>query len=347
MDTQTSFSEKLITWQKQHGRHDLAWQVSDPYKIWLSEIMLQQTQVLTVKDYFPRFIAKFPTVQDLANAEQDEVLALWQGLGYYSRARNLHFAAQQICRDFGGHFPENRESLQQLKGVGRSTAAAIAAFAFGKRETILDGNVKRILCRIFALDGEGKAFENQLWDFAETLLPENASEMTAYTQGLMDLGATVCQRKPNCEICPMSDICQAKQQNRIAELPRKKAVKVQQMSLYWLILRDKNRIFLQKRPQKGIWAGLYCVPCFENGAALHDYLHDQQIDFDDLHECAHISHRLTHRALEIIPYETAFSANLGEDDGIWVDLADLANWGLPKPLQQYLMNKQGDLFQAA
>lgn len=331
-----TFSQKLIAWQKQYGRHNLAWQVADPYKIWLSEIMLQQTQVVTVSEYFPRFIEKFPTVQDLANAEQDEVLALWQGLGYYSRARNLHFAAQQICRDFNGIFPENRHELQQLKGVGRSTAAAIAAFAFGKRETILDGNVKRILCRIFALDGEGRAFENELWNFAETLLPIENKDMQAYTQGLMDLGATVCQRKPNCAICPMSDICQAKKQNRIAELPRKKSVKVQQMSLFWLILRDKTQIFLQKRQQKGIWAGLYCVPCFENGVDLHHFLKNHQIDFDDLREQKPILHRLTHRTLEIIPYECEFVPELSVNDGVWVDVANLGEYGLPKPVQQYL-----------
>lgn len=339
-----TFSAQLIAWQKQHGRHDLAWQVDDPYKIWLSEIMLQQTQVVTVKEYFPRFVAKFPTVQDLANAEQDEVLALWQGLGYYSRARNLHKAAQQICQDFNGQFPTQRIELEKLCGVGRSTAAAIAAFAFGKRETILDGNVKRILCRIFALDGEGSAFEKQLWHFAETLLPENTSDMKAYTQGLMDLGATVCQRKPNCTICPMAAMCEAKKQNRIAELPRKKSVKVQQMSLYWLILRDKNRIFLQKRPPKGIWASLYCVPCFENGEDLQLFLKNQQMDFHDLREHPAISHRLTHRALEIIPYECEFSPQFNENNGIWANLSDLAQYGLPKPLQQFLQPKQGNLW---
>lgn len=334
-----SFSEKLIAWQKQYGRHDLAWQVADPYQIWLSEIMLQQTQVITVKDYFPRFMAKFPTVQALAHAEQDEVLALWQGLGYYSRARNLHFAAQQVCRDFDGVFPQNRQDLMQLKGVGRSTAAAIAAFAFSQRETILDGNVKRILCRIFALDGTGKAFENQLWDFAEKLLPQQHQDMKAYTQGLMDLGALVCQRKPNCVICPMADICEAKKQNRIAELPRKKAIKVQPMSLFWLILHNESRIFLQKREQKGIWSGLYCVPCFETRDDLHDFVKKHCMDWAGLCEHQTISHRLTHRVLSIIPYEYKGDLAVRLSGGIWVEWTDLANWGLPKPLQYYLQQK--------
>lgn len=332
-----TFAQKLIAWQGKYGRNDLDWQVDDPYRIWLSEIMLQQTQVATVKNYFARFVAAFPDVQALAAADQDEVLALWQGLGYYSRARNLHFAAQQICHEYGGVFPQEREELEKLKGVGRSTAAAIAAFAFQKRETILDGNVKRILCRIFALDGEGAAFEKELWRFAQTLLPENSSEMPAYTQGLMDLGATVCRPSPSCEQCPMQSDCLAKQQNRIHELPRKKTVKVKQVNLYWLILRDGERVFLQKREQKGIWAGLYCVPCFENQEDWQLFLQENAIEIDDLQEQQSIIHRLTHRLLEIIPYEyECQTPKIPNAQGVWVLLKDLPQHGLPKPLQQYL-----------
>ncbi len=201
------FAEKLVAWQREHGRHDFPWQVRDPYAVWLSEIMLQQTQAATVRDYFLRFIRELPTVRDLAAVPQDTVLALWAGLGYYSRARNLHAAAQQIMDEFGGQFPQTREEWQRLKGVGRSTAAAVTAFVFHARETILDGNVKRVLCRIFAQDGDPKspAFERSLWALAEQLLPENAADMPAYTQGLMDLGATVCTRsKPKCGDCPMA-----------------------------------------------------------------------------------------------------------------------------------------------
>ena len=200
-----TFSERLIRWQKAHGRHHLPWQVRHAYNVWLSEIMLQQTQVATVLDYYPRFIAHFPTVRSLAEAGQDEVLGLWAGLGYYSRARNLHKAAKQVVGDFGGEFPSARQELEKLCGVGRSTAAAIAAFAFHRREAILDGNVKRVLCRVFARDGNpaDKKFENGLWDLAESLLPEANEDMPAYTQGLMDLGATVCKRtKPLCIQCP-------------------------------------------------------------------------------------------------------------------------------------------------
>ena len=212
------FTTQLIDWQKKHGRHDLPWQTDDPYQIWLSEIMLQQTQVATVCDYFPRFVHRFPTVQSLAEADEDEVLALWAGLGYYRRAQNLHAAARQIMCDFGGQFPQNRIELQQLKGVGRSTAAAIAVFAFRQPETILDGNVQRVLCRVFALDGNPQqtAFEKQLWQLAENLLPANPNDLRAYIQGLMDLGATVCTRsKPKCTECPQNAICLALQQNRV------------------------------------------------------------------------------------------------------------------------------------
>ena len=235
-----SFNARLIGWQQQHGRHHLPCQVRNPYLVWLSEIMLQQTQVATVLDYYPRFLARFPTVQHLADAPQDDVLSLWAGLGYYSRASNLHKAAQQIMQIFNGDFPSQRLQLESLCGVGRSTAAAIAAFAFHKREAILDGNVKRVLCRVFAQDGQpaDKKFEQSLWALAESLLPDNAEHMPAYTQGLMDLGATVCKRsKPLCDVCPMADICQAKAQNIIDQLPRKKAkINVQTLPMYWLVI---------------------------------------------------------------------------------------------------------------
>ncbi|WII92911.1 A/G-specific adenine glycosylase [Kingella negevensis] len=332
-----NFSFLLITWQKQYGRHHLPWQVSDPYRVWLSEIMLQQTQVITVLDYYPRFVARFPTVQDLAAAPQDDVLQLWAGLGYYSRARNLHFAAQQVVNDFGGTFPANRVQLESLKGVGRSTAAAICAFAFRLPETILDGNVKRVLCRVFALDGDpsDKAFERDLWAKAESLLPENRADMPAYTQGLMDLGATVCTRsKPRCEVCPMNKMCQALAQDLTAELPRKKAaVAVQQQTLFWLIAqREDGAIWLHKRPQRGIWAGLYCVPTFDSLAQM-----GEGVTVDELEELPALTHRLTHRLLEIIPYRAnTFSGCV--NNGIWVLPSDFAAFGMPKPLANLLQN---------
>lgn len=357
MNTPTSFSERLIRWQKQYGRHHLPWQVKNSYCVWLSEIMLQQTQVATVLDYYPRFLEKFPTVQTLAAASQDEVLSLWAGLGYYSRARNLHKAAQQVVEQFGGTFPSERKDLETLCGVGRSTAAAICAFAFNRRETILDGNVKRVLCRVFARDGnpQDKKFENSLWTLAESLLPSENTDMPAYTQGLMDLGATVCKRtKPLCHQCPMADICEAKKQNRIAELPRKKtATKVQTLPLYWLIIRNQDgAILLEKRSAKGIWGGLYCVPCFETLNETYACAEKLGIVSDDLSEQPALTHRLTHRLLMITPFEAQISSpdtlprseNASKDNRFWVKPENLADYGLPKPLADYLKQRQQALF---
>lgn len=350
----TQFADKLITWQRQHGRHHLPWQTQDPYGVWLSEIMLQQTQVATVLDYYPKFINHFPTVHDLAAAEQDSVLQLWAGLGYYSRARNLHKAAQQIVNEFDGKFPHSRNELEKLCGVGRSTAAAIAAFAFQQRETILDGNVKRVLCRVFGLDGDpsDKKFETQLWAHAEELLPKNQSDMPSYTQGLMDLGATVCTRsKPKCDICPMAEICLAKAHHRVAELPRKKTpIAIKAQTLYWLILKNQeDKVFVVKRPQKGIWAGLYCVPCFEDSEQFYDFIEQNQLERDELYENDAIAHRLTHRQLEILPFHyfnhhqkphiQFQSLTTLLPKGVWLSQTELLDYGLPKPLQDYLQNK--------
>ena len=346
----STFSTRLIRWQRQHGRNSLPWQTRDPYRVWLSEIMLQQTQVATVLDYYPRFLAAFPTVQALAAASQDQVLSLWAGLGYYSRARNLHAAAQQIVQQHGGAFPSTRAELETLKGVGRSTAAAIAAFAYHQREAILDGNVKRVLCRVFAQDGDpqNKKFEHTLWTLAESLLPPQNANMPAYTQGLMDLGATVCKRSnPACTACPMSDICQAKAQGRTAELPRKKtAAEIKTLPLYWLIWHDENgALLLEKRPAKGIWGGLYCTPCFDSLQDLHDFAARHGLTAEDLTELPPLTHRLTHRMLLITPFAVAGkrpSENLS--DGLLVIPEKLADYGLPKPLAAWLAEKQPALF---
>lgn len=349
------FSRRLIKWQKQYGRHNLPWQTDDAYRIWLSEIMLQQTQVATVLDYYPRFLAAFPDVASLAAAPQDEVLNLWAGLGYYSRARNLHKAAKQIIGEFGGLFPDTRQELETLCGVGRSTAAAIAAFAFKRRETILDGNVKRVLCRVFARDGDpsDRTFERGLWDLAESLMPPENADMPAYTQGLMDLGATVCKRSsPSCTTCPMQNICQALKQNRVHELPRKKtAAAVQNLTVFWLLLSDaEGRILLHKRPQKGIWGGLYCLPSFDSLSRLHQAAATFGIEPEQLSERPALSHRLTHRLLEILPFAARSdhripSAILPEcADGIWVAGRELSLYGLPKPLSSLLSEVQNTLF---
>ena len=340
-----TFSTRLIQWQRQHGRNNLPWQTRDAYRVWLSEIMLQQTQVATVLNYYSRFLAAFPSVQALAAASQDQVLSLWAGLGYYSRARNLHAAAQQVVEQHSGVFPSTRAELETLKGVGRSTAAAIAAFAYHQREAILDGNVKRVLCRVFAKDGDpaDKAFERQLWALAESLLPERPSEMPAYTQGLMDLGATLCTRsKPRCHQCPMQSICQARAQNRTAELPRKKSpIAIQQQTLYWLLIEHNRAIWLHKRPQHGIWAGLWCAPTFNSLAELQHFATQHRISFDHASKLPTIAHRLTHRQLEIIPYHINAHSGSLKTAGEWVNTQALAQYGTPKPLAKLLVKLLG------
>ncbi|WP_171461125.1 A/G-specific adenine glycosylase [Vitreoscilla sp. C1] len=337
------FSTTLLKWQRQHGRNDLPWQQRNPYLVWVSEIMLQQTQVKTVLDYYPRFTARFPDVHTLAQAHSDDVTALWAGLGYYSRARNLHHAAKQVVQDFNGQFPSERESLQQLKGVGRSTAAAISAFAFHQRETILDGNVKRVLCRIFAQFGnpQDKAFENQLWTLAESLIPQHPQDMPAYTQGLMDLGATVCTRsKPKCTQCPMQKGCEAYAKNLTDVLPQRKTpVKIQELPLKWLcLINQKQEIWLHKRPESGIWSQLYCVPSIDESAWL-PYLQKHSLHETAMTALAPITHKLTHRHMRITPYILHTNSERIQQmhiDGQFYSLQDALKLGLPKPLQQHL-----------
>lgn len=257
------FATRLVAWQKQDGRQDLPWQQSkDAYRVWLSEIMLQQTQVSTVIPYYQRFLQHFPTVQDLAQAPADAVMALWAGLGYYTRARNLHACAKQVVSDYQGHFPERPALLQELPGIGRSTAAAIAAFAYNQRAAILDGNVKRVLTRVFGIeDYPGKkAVEDQLWDLAESLLPER--EIDRYTQGLMDLGATVCTRnKPHCARCPFQDHCFALAQDRTADIPvRKPKQASKEKHAVMFLIQCQDQVLLEQRPERGIWGGLLSFP---------------------------------------------------------------------------------------
>ncbi len=248
-------AEQVIAWQAVHGRHHLPWQQSrDPYRVWLSEIMLQQTQVSTVLDYYARFLERFPTVQALALAPQDEVMGLWSGLGYYTRARNLHRCAQQVMREHGGEFPHTVALLVTLPGIGRSTAGAIAAFCFSQRVAILDANVRRVLTRVLGFDLDLASLKNErlLWDKAETLLPHHdlASAMPRYTQGLMDLGASVCTpKRPQCAKCPLSDSCVALQQGTQEQYPVKTR-KLRRSTESWQLLVMKNssgQVWLQRR----------------------------------------------------------------------------------------------------
>ena len=265
MDT-ASFAPTLIAWQRTHGRQALPWQqlgdARDAYRIWLAEIMLQQTQVAAVIPFYARFLDRFPDVASLAAAPIDDVMQCWSGLGYYSRARNLHVAAQRVMTQFGGAFPDTVDALESLPGVGRSTAGAIAAFAYGRRAAILDGNVKRVLARVFLIDGlpASSATTRRLWTLGESLLPER--DIERYTQGLMDLGATVCTpRRPACLICPFERSCLAHRDHREASLPARATRKPapQRQTLLLLFTRGRE-VLLERRPAVGIWGGLWSLP---------------------------------------------------------------------------------------
>ncbi|MFY7858775.1 MAG: A/G-specific adenine glycosylase [Limnohabitans sp.] len=333
------FARTMVDWQRLHGRQSLPWQnTQDPYRVWLSEIMLQQTQVSTVLDYFPRFLARFPTVAELAAAPQDDVLALWSGLGYYSRARNLHKCAQEVVARFGGQFPKQAELLQTLPGIGRSTAAAIAAFCFQERAAILDGNVKRVLTRVlgFAEDLALQKNEKALWSLAQDLLPDKPKDMPRYTQALMDLGATVClPRKVQCEVCPVSAICQAKEQGKPLAYPVKTKKLKRTSATLWLLwaVNAKGQVWLQKRPDKGIWAGLFSLPVFDTEAQLLAAWPQGQAG----PYIAPWKHVLTHRDLHLHPVRMTGSAKDSPAcEGQWVSAEAWPDLGLPAPIRTLL-----------
>jgi A/G-specific adenine glycosylase len=353
------FPTRLIAWQRAHGRHDLPWQnTRDPYRIWLSEIMLQQTQVGTVIPYYARFLARFPDVAALAAAPLDDVMALWAGLGYYSRARNLHRCAQTVVERHGGAFPEAVEALAELPGIGRSTAAAIASFAFGARATILDGNVKRVLARVFGIEGfpGEKRVENAMWTLAESLLPAEASNdaVSAYTQGLMDLGATLCVRgKPDCARCPFAPDCVANTTGRQRALPAARPKKAVPTRRTWmLVLRDGDEVLLEKRPPSGIWGGLWSLP----EAADESSLAERVRAFGGaapLAPLAPLTHTFTHfrldiepRIAELAPVTDAASVGVveaGDAQTAWVALRDIDAYGVPAPVRKLLDGLQGSL----
>ncbi len=261
-----SFADLLITWHAKSGRHHLPWQQSkDPYSVWVSEIMLQQTQVGTVIDYYHRFMKKFPTIKALAHADEEEVMQLWSGLGYYRRARFLHEGAQMIIDEMDGRFPSEFDMMIKIPGIGRSTAGAIAAFSFNQKKAILDGNVKRVLSRYFLITewtGLPK-IEKKLWDYATSLLPNK--NIDTYTQALMDLGATICNKKPQCELCPLKKTCLAFEKNKVhlVPVPRPKK-KIPTECTHMVIIKHHDEILLVKRPEGGIWGGLWSLPQFED-----------------------------------------------------------------------------------
>lgn len=338
-----SFAERLISWQKLKGRHGLPWQVKDPYRVWVSEIMLQQTQVATVLEYYVRFLERFPSLDVLARASLDDVLQCWSGLGYYSRARNLHLAAQRIIDEFGGIFPQERQNIERLPGIGRSTAAAIAAFVFDKKEAILDGNVKRVLTRLFAIDGfpGNKKVENQLWDLAESLLPDR--DIANYTQGLMDLGAMVCLRgqRALCRECPFLDQCIAARDGRVAELPisrPRKAIATRYTVMVLATYQDK--IWLVQRPPAGIWGGLWSFPeCDKRTAGVEEWLASYG-EGEILPVWRDREHVFSHFRLIITPQPVRLrvlnAPPVNEQKGQWLPLAAACNMGVPAPVKKML-----------
>lgn len=342
----SSIAMQLIRWHGAHGRHLLPWQgTRDPYAIWLSEIMLQQTQVITVIPYYKRFLQAFPTLQSLANAPLDTVLALWSGLGYYSRARNLHLAAQKIVWEYQGQFPDTRTAIEQLPGIGRSTAAAIAVFAFGKQEAILDGNAKRVFARYFGIHGfTGEASTLRLlWQAAEAALPaDNGSGgIEIYTQALMDLGATVCTRSiPCCNACPLQQQCIAYRQQCVDRLPTPKPRKtLPQKETVMLLLMQQKKILLQKRAAQGIWGALWCPPEIETGidAVQHCRTH-WGITVQSPIALPALDHQFTHFKLRIYPQllHVVSGPEAVQPESIWIGLADALKQGIPAPVRKLL-----------
>jgi A/G-specific adenine glycosylase len=344
------FAAAVVNWQRQHGRHALPWQQTrDPYRIWLSEIMLQQTQVSAVIPYYQRFLAQFPDVQSLAMAPSAAVMSLWSGLGYYTRARNLHRCAQVICSDHGGSFPSDPEALSALPGIGRSTAAAIAAFAFGRRAAILDGNVKRVFCRVFGIDAwpGTRAVEESLWVRAEALLPHDGIE--AYTQGLMDLGATLCSRsRPECGRCPLSARCVALASERVHQLPvRKPGKAVPERHAVMLVVEEGGHVLLEQRPPSGIWGGLLSLPelpqAGAGAAGASDALHERIGRFGEsasIEPLPPFSHGFTHFKLHVAPYRVRLAKRFyvaAEMEHQWIATGTLANAPLPAPIKKLLM----------
>ena len=342
-DLPADFSRRVVQWQVAHGRNQLPWQnTRDPYRVWLSEIMLQQTQVATVLAYFPQFLARFPDVKSLAAASLDDVLGLWSGLGYYSRARNLHACARAIAHLHAGAFPVTAAELEKLPGIGRSTAAAITSLCFGERVAILDGNVKRVLTRVlgFAEDLAISRHEKELWDHAQALLTDGSSsaDMPRYTQGVMDLGATVCTaRQPRCGECPVAGVCVAKREGAPEKYPVKsRKIKRSAESIWMLWARDcSGSVLLQQRPTPGVWAGLYCFALFDSAEALEATVpapHQKSLTH---HEP--FKHVLTHKDLHLHAVDiTAPTAAFKAIPGRWFSQQDWPALGLPAPVRKLL-----------
>lgn len=366
------FAARVVGWQRVHGRHDLPWQnTRDPYRIWLSEIMLQQTQVSAVIEYFQRFIGRLPTVAALAEASADEVMALWAGLGYYSRARNLHRCAKAVMSEHGGVFPTDPEVLVTLPGIGRSTAAAVAAFSAGVRSPILDGNVKRVFARFFGIHGHPgvKAVENRMWQLADAVLPAKgpaqAEDMVSYTQGVMDLGATVCSRgKPAClaaaASCPLASDCVARREGLTGVLPTPKPrAAIPERSTVMLLVRRGREVLLALRPDSGIWGGLWSLPEMPvdtvpfDAELAEDAALERAREFGNpstANMVGELTHVFTHFRLLIRAIRVDVAGLTARDAANgpalrWLSLDDLDAVGTPAPVRKLLeAQAQGGLF---
>lgn len=337
-----AIADRVLRWFDVHGRKDLPWQHDKThYRVWVSEIMLQQTQVASVIAYYQRFMTAFPDVYALARATPDEVLAQWSGLGYYARARNLHKAAQQVVNEFEGAFPTTHEGLQALPGIGRSTAAAILALVDNQRCAILDGNVKRVLARHEAIAGwPGKtAVAKTLWAAAEHYTPD--TRVADYTQAMMDLGATLCTRAhPRCGDCPLVDSCRAHAADTIADYPGRKARKPnpQRQTQFLLLRREDGALWLQRRPDSGIWGGLYCFPEFEGEAPV-----PAGFDAERAETLAAFTHKFTHFDLTITPQlidGRLRAQQVADTEGRWVQPAELSALGVPRPVERLVKSLQ-------
>jgi len=339
----SAFADAVIKWQKNHGRHDLPWQnITNPYAIWVSEIMLQQTQVTAVIGYYAVFMQRFPDIAALANASQEQVLQSWSGLGYYARARNLHNAAQTIVDEFDGIFPTDFADIQSLSGIGRSTAAAISTFALNAPQPILDGNVKRVFARHFLIEGwtATPAIQQKLWAIAERENP--SEEAIAYTQGLMDLGSSVCTRsKPKCNDCPLNSSCQALANNQTQSLPTPKPKKaLPQKETTMLIIQMGEKILLEKRPQKGIWAGLWSLPEIDMTAIASEVAQQKFSLTTEANEpLPMVNHVFTHYKLAITPQPLQVISPPKQKTKagyIWMGLEEAIGAAIPTPVRNIL-----------
>lgn len=342
-NTSSNFRTNVLDWYDQFGRKNLPWQQDiTPYRVWVSEIMLQQTQVATVIPYYQRFMARFPTVNDLANAPVDDVLQHWSGLGYYARARNLHNAAKVVAEQHNGRFPESVEELEQLPGIGRSTAGAIASISMGIAAPILDGNVKRVLCRVHAVEGwpGQKPVADALWAIAEQYTEAHRTQ--AFTQAMMDLGATLCTRtKPACAICPLTHQCLACKQGNPTDYPHKKPKKAKpERSTWMLILQHKDELLLYRRPDTGIWGGLWSFPEFSSQTLAQEQLASWHSGKSTSEALAPFRHTFSHYHLDIHPLVVNLARKpkrvMEAEQAIWYKRHQLDSLGLAAPITKLI-----------